>query len=94
MGIVIVGAFIVYVVISLVILVIIVKLAPKGKWKWISGLMIILTSILIPTWDIPIGRINYNNLCDKQAGQFIYKQVALGDEYFLKQGEKSPDFAL
>lgn len=45
--------------------------------------------ILIPTWDIPIGRINFNNLCETQAGQFIYKQVPLSDEYFLSAGERN-----
>ena len=93
MGIVIVGIFIGYVVISLVVLVIVVKLTPKGKWKWLTGLMVILTSILIPTWDIPIGRINFNRLCETQAGQFIYKEVPLGDEYFLKAGERNTRYS-
>ncbi len=37
---------------------------------------------------IPIGRINLSHLCKTQAGQFIYKQVPLGEEYFLKAGER------
>jgi len=93
MGIVILGVFIGYVVISLVALVIVVKLASGKKWKWISGLMVVLTSILIPTWDIPIGRINFNRLCETQAGQFIYKEVPLSEEYFLMTGERNTRYS-
>lgn len=89
MGIAILGVFIVYIVITLVVLVIVVKFVTGKKRKWISALLIILTSILIPTWDIPIGRINFSHLCKTQAGQFINKQVSLSEEYFLKAGERN-----
>ncbi len=88
MGIAVLGGFIIYIVITLVVLAIAVKFVSGKKRKWISALLVVLTSILIPTWDIPIGRINFNNLCKTQAGQFIYKQVPLSDEYFLKEGER------
>ena len=55
--------------------------------------MVVLTSILIPTWDIPIGRINFNHLCETEAGQFIYKQVPLDEEYFLKVGERNTRYS-
>ena len=93
MGIVFLGVFIVYIVITFIVMIVAVKLVPKGKWKWISAFLVILISILIPTWDIPIGIINYNNLCEKEAGQFIYKQVELGDKYFLKQGERNTRYS-
>jgi len=88
MGMAILGIFIIYVVITLVVLAIAVKFSSGKKWKWIAATLIMLTSILIPTWDIPIGRINFNHLCKTQAGQFIYKKISLGDEYFLKAGER------
>lgn len=89
MGIAVLGVFIIYIVITLVVLVIAVKFSTGKKRKWISVLLVVLTSILIPTWDIPIGRINFSHLCKTQAGQFIYKQVPLSDEYFLEQGERN-----
>lgn len=92
MGIVLIGIFIIYVIITIVALVIVVKLSPNKKWKWISGLLVVLTSVLFPIWDIPIGKINFNNLCETQAGQFIYKQVKLGEEYFLKPGERDSSY--
>lgn len=88
MGLVLLGVFISYVIITIVVLVIVVKVIPSKKWKWISGIVVVLASVLIPTWDIPIGRINFNHLCETQAGQFIYKQIPLGEEYFLKPGER------
>jgi len=88
MGIAILGIFIIYIVITLAVLVIAVKFSTEKKRKWVVASLVILTSILIPTWDIPIGRINFNHLCKTQAGQFIYKQVPLSDEYFLSAGER------
>jgi len=89
MGIAILGGFIVYIVITLAVLVIAVKYFTGIKRKWVVSSLVILISILIPTWDIPIGRINFNHLCNTQAGQFINKQVSLSDEYFLKAGERN-----
>lgn len=93
MGLVLLGVFLGYVIITLVILIVVVKFVPSGKWKWISGILVLLISILIPTWDIPIGRINFNRLCETQAGQFIYKKVPLGEEYFLELGERNTRYS-
>ena len=88
MGIAILLVSIAYIIISLVVLVIVISFAPGKKWKCISGLLVIVTSILIPTWDIPIGIINFQHLCESKAGEFIYKTVPLGEEYYLKAGER------
>ncbi len=83
-----VGTLFIYVVFTLIIVFVVVKINEEKKQKWIAATIVIVISILIPTWDIPIGRINYHNLCKNEAGQFIYKQVELGEEYYLKEGER------
>ncbi len=51
MGIAILGIFIIYIVITLAVLVIAVKFSTEKKRKWVVASLVILTSILIPTWD-------------------------------------------
>lgn len=43
--------------------------------------------VLIPTADVIVGKIYFRYLCNTQSGQFVYKTVEVGDEYFLKSGE-------
>ena len=50
MGIAILGIFIIYIVITLAVLVIAVKFSTEKKRKWVVASLVILTSILIPTW--------------------------------------------
>ena len=89
MGLVILGVVIGYAIVTIIVIIIAVKIVPRKKWKRASVILVILISILIPTWDIPIGRINFDRLCQEQAGQFIYKQASLGEEYYLKSGERN-----
>ncbi len=42
--------------------------------------------ILIPTWDVIIGRIYFNWLCMSEGGISVYKTVELGKEYWNKEG--------
>jgi hypothetical protein len=89
MGFLLVGIVFIYAVITLIIIIVVAKINKEKKQKWIAVGTVLVISILIPTWDIPIGRINFNSLCNNEAGQFIYKQIPLGEEYFLKEGERN-----
>lgn len=42
--------------------------------------------VLIPTWDIIIGRAMFYGLCLTQGGIHVYQTVDLGPEYFDKEG--------
>ena len=52
----------------------------KQKRYWIG---IFLFFILLPTWDVIIGKIYFNYLCENQAGLKVYKSVEV-DGYFRK----------
>lgn len=56
----------------------------KGKKQKI---FVSLIFILIPTADVIAGQIYFSYLCNTEAGQFVYKTVEVGDDYFLKTGE-------
>ncbi len=62
MGFLLVGIVFVYAVITLITIIVVVKSKKEKRQKWIAASIVLVVSILIPTWDIPIGRINFNSL--------------------------------
>ena len=58
----------------------VVRTTARGK-KWAAGLITAIIVILIPTWDVIAGRIQYSYLCTTESGIRIYKHVKLGPEY-------------
>lgn len=63
----------------------------KKKRYWIGS---ILFFILLPTWDVIIGKIYFNYLCENQAGLKVYKSVEVDgylDEssYLIRNNEVS-----
>lgn len=55
----------------------------KSKRKKIIAATIM---ILIPTWDVIIGRAMLYTLCATQGGIHVYQTVELGSEYFDEDG--------
>ncbi len=55
----------------------------KSKRKKIIATTIM---ILIPTWDVIIGRTILYTLCASQGGVHVYQTVELGSEYFDRNG--------
>ncbi len=60
----------------------IVKLQKNRRKKIIAAIIM----ILIPTWDVIIGRAVFYTLCATQGGVHVYQTVELGPEYFDKEG--------
>lgn len=60
----------------------IVKVQKSKRRKIIAAVIM----ILIPTWDIIIGRAVFYTLCVTQGGIHVYQTVELGAEYFDKDG--------
>jgi hypothetical protein len=86
MGIVIVFALLVYIVLTLLIARFFARKQEKLKGKIIVSLSCILIAILIPTWDIPIIKWKFNQLCKNEAGIHAYEQVVLPPKYWNKDG--------
>ena len=53
----------------------------------IAASVLAIALLLLPVWDIPVTSYRYNKLCEEQGGIFVYQQVGLGDEFYLKAGE-------
>ncbi len=53
---------------------------------WLVGIIVI---ILIPTWDVILGRAYYYSLCATQGGAKIFKQVELPTEYWDEDGHST-----
>ena len=92
MGLIIIPIFIAYIVLSVVIVIGAFRSGRHDRCKWCKGVIAGLLMFLIPTWDIPIGRLNFHNSCEKESGIFIYHTVSVPDEYFLKPGERDLNY--
>ncbi|OGT29224.1 MAG: hypothetical protein A2W28_09385 [Gammaproteobacteria bacterium RBG_16_51_14] len=65
------------------------KLAGKREsrqWKWGVRMAVVLVFVLIPTWDMILGRVYLNHLCSTEAGVKVYQTVELPAEYWDKEG--------
>lgn len=58
---------------------------PNKKPKWIA----ITIFILIPTWDVILGRLYFYSLCITEGGQNIYKVVEISKEYYSPNALKA-----
>lgn len=79
-GIVVIGLIIVWLVVS--------RLTEKKSKRrgWLIGIIVI---ILIPTWDVILGRAYYHSLCATQSGAKVYKKVELPAEYWDEDGHST-----
>lgn len=58
-----------------------------NRWQKLVVILSILTFLLIPTWDMILGRAYFHYLCATEGGVKIYKQVVLPSEYWDKNGK-------
>lgn len=89
MGLIVLFVLAVYILFSIGLAVGAHYLGKRKCWRWCRWWTIGLVMFLIPTWDIPIGRVYFNHLCNTEAGMFVYQDVQLPEEYFLKAGERN-----
>lgn len=61
-----------------------------GKKKWTVFLSLVFIFYLFVGWDVILGRVYFNYLCNKDGGVHIYETVDLGSEYWNEDG--SPKF--
>jgi UDP-N-acetylmuramyl pentapeptide phosphotransferase/UDP-N-acetylglucosamine-1-phosphate transferase len=86
MGLAIFLAFLVYVVLTLLTAWFFARKQKKLKGKIFVFISCIFIAILIPTWDIPIIKWKFNQLCKNEAGIHAYEQVVLPPKYWNKDG--------
>lgn len=60
--------------------------AQKIKTQNIIKLSVALIFILIPTWDVILGRLYFNYLCDTEGGIRMYKQAELPLKHWKQNG--------
>ena len=87
MGLIVLIAFAIYVLLSIGLAVGAQYLGKRKGWKWCRWWTVGLVMLLIPTWDILPGYLYFTYLCNTKAGVFVYEQVELPEEYFLKAGD-------
>ena len=63
----------------------VIKRLPSKKAKWIA----VAVFILIPTWDVILGRLYFYSLCMTEGGQNIYKTVEINKEYYSPNVSKA-----
>lgn len=59
----------------------------KKRAKLITGILMTLIFILIPTGDEIAGRIYFNHLCETEAEAKVYQTIELPAEYWDKDGK-------
>ena len=77
------GVFLAYILFSLFVVWMAYKVFKTKKAIFIA----LIVMILIPTWDVIIGKPIYNYLCKNKAGVHIYKTVDNVEGFYI--GEKS-----
>jgi len=82
-GLMVMGVFLAYILLSLFIVWMAYKVFKTKKALFIA----LLIMILIPTWDVIIGKPIYNYLCKNKAGVHIYKTVDNVEGFYI--GERS-----
>ena len=58
-----------------------IRRAKTPKKKWAAGLVAAVIVILIPTWDVIVGRFQFTYLCATESGIQVNRRVKLGPEY-------------
>jgi hypothetical protein len=81
-----VAAFVLYLVAAIFVTRWLVKRASSGKAKWVTGLVSALVFFLIPTWDHILGAIYFRYLCNMEGGITVYKTVELRPEHWNSDG--------
>jgi hypothetical protein len=71
---------------ALVIYVWLARLAVKFIANRTAKYAVAALFILIPTWDIVLGRLYLNYLCSTEAGVKVYRTVKLSSEYWDTNG--------
>lgn len=54
----------------------------KTKTQKLVKFGVALVFVLIPTWDVILGRLYFNHLCATEGGIKIYRQAELSDKYW------------
>ena len=67
----------------------VVRAKAHGK-KLATGFITAIIIILIPTWDVISGRIQYSYLCAADSGIKVYRHVKLESQYFPIQFSGNP----
>lgn len=62
------------------------RIPRKGSRKALVASLVVLIFILIPTWDVLLGRWYFRHLCETEAGIKVYRQVELPAEYWDAEG--------
>lgn len=58
-----------------------------NRWQKLVVVISILTFLLIPTWDMILGRAYFHYLCVTEGGVQVYKQIELPAEYWDENGK-------
>jgi len=83
-GLIVLGVLLVYILIVGVFIWLAVKAKEKSGRRIAKYIAIAL--VLIPTWDIPIDKYRFSQLCKKEGGIFVYQKVGLSKNYYLTPG--------
>ena len=57
------------------------------KAKGIAQALTLLTFVFIPTWDIILGKLYFNHLCETEGGLKIYKTVEGVEGFYLDSAD-------
>jgi len=80
-----VGLIVLVVVLLYVSIALFTTIKVKG-WKKKTIALVIF--ILIPAADVIVGNIYFKYVCSKYSGNYVYKRVGVGDEYYLQVDEE------
>jgi len=80
-----VGLIVLVVCITYISIALFTTIKVKG---WKKKTIALAVFILIPTADVIVGNIYFKYVCSQYSGVFIYKEVGIGDEYYLQLDEE------
>ncbi|MEO1766545.1 hypothetical protein [Thiobacter aerophilum] len=81
-----IGGFVIYLAITFAVTVLIVRRFSGRRAKVIAAIISVLVFFLIPMWDVIVGKIYFQYLCEAESGVRVYKTVELGPEYWFPDG--------
>lgn len=97
-GLIMLVVLVVYLLVTIAVTRWIVRIPKRASRKLIVGLVSLAVFALIPTWDMILGRMYFNRLCETEVGVQVYETVELDPKYFQKYAEpnffssKSPNY--